>query len=40
MADKSRGKSLKKPTVTLEQRRAAKRERQQESSVIVRKRKS
>ncbi|HLS75684.1 MAG TPA: hypothetical protein VK083_02690 [Nocardia sp.] len=39
MADKSRGKTLKKPSLTLAERRAAKRERQEESRTIVRKRK-
>lgn len=39
MADKSRGKSLKKPASTFKERRAAKRERQEDSTVTVRKRK-
>ncbi|WP_459547589.1 hypothetical protein [Nocardia sp. X0981] len=39
MADKSRGKSLKQPSATLKERRAAKRERQESAAVIVRKRK-
>ncbi|WP_280425100.1 hypothetical protein [Nocardia carnea] len=39
MADKSRGKSLKKPSSTMKERRAEKRERQENSMVIVRKRK-
>ncbi|WP_269749647.1 hypothetical protein [Nocardia fusca] len=39
MADKSRGKLLKKPSSTLGQRRAVKRERQEQSRVIVRKKK-
>lgn len=39
MADKSRGKSLKKSATTVKERRAAKRERAADASVIVRKRK-
>lgn len=39
MADKSRAKTLKKPSITLAERRAAKREQQQESRSLVRKRK-
>ncbi|WP_256668325.1 hypothetical protein [Nocardia cyriacigeorgica] len=40
MADKSNGKTLKKPSTTLKERRAAKREREAGASVIIRKRKS
>ncbi|WP_281198559.1 hypothetical protein [Nocardia vermiculata] len=39
MADKSRGKSLKKPSATMKERRAAKREQQENSVEVVRKRK-
>jgi hypothetical protein len=37
MADKSRGKTMKKPETTIKERRAAKRERAENNSVIVRK---
>ncbi|WP_283206612.1 hypothetical protein [Nocardia cyriacigeorgica] len=39
MADKSRGKALKKSETTIKERRAAKREREAGTSVITRKRK-
>lgn len=39
MADKSRGKTLKKPSSTIKERRAAKREREADSTTVVRKRK-
>ncbi|WP_267467167.1 MULTISPECIES: hypothetical protein [Nocardia] len=39
MADKSRGKTLKKPSSTMKERRAEKRERQESSQELVRKRK-
>lgn len=39
MADKSPGKSLRKPTLSMKERRAAKRAKVMESTTMVRKRK-